>query len=77
MENRIKNVMSAVFRVPVGSLGDAPSQGTLDVWDSLSHMQLVVALEEEFGVSFDDEDILQMQSLAEITAVLERCSGKG
>jgi len=39
-------------------------------WDSLGHMSLVLALEQTFGVSLGDEDVLEIGSYASAAAVL-------
>ena len=39
-------------------------------WDSLGHMSLVIALEQTFGVSLGDEDVLEIDSYASAAAVL-------
>jgi acyl carrier protein len=39
-------------------------------WDSLGHMSLVIALEQAFGVSLADEDVLEIDSYASAAAVL-------
>src|SRR4051794_36015456 len=39
-------------------------------WDSLGHMSLVIALEQAFGVSLGDEDVLEIDSYASAAAVL-------
>ena len=54
IENRIKNVMSAVFDLQVGEINDNTALHNIESWDSLKHMNLIVALEEEFGVKLDD-----------------------
>ncbi|MFZ6024740.1 MAG: acyl carrier protein [Bacteroidota bacterium] len=71
MKNQIKNVMSAVFRVPVESIGDDASPDTIENWDSLKHMNLIVALEEEFDIEFNDEEILDMANYKIIYATLQ------
>jgi acyl carrier protein len=60
MENRIKKVMSAVFEIPVEQINNESSPDNIELWDSLRHMQLVVALEEEFNIRFEDEEISEM-----------------
>jgi acyl carrier protein len=55
--NRIKQVMSVVFEVPLDSIGDDASTDNIDNWDSLRHLNLILALEEEFGVSIPDEEV--------------------
>lgn len=39
-------------------------------WDSLGHMSLVLALEQAFGVSLGDEDVLEIDSYTSAAAVL-------
>ena len=60
MENRIKKVMSAVFEIPVEEINNESSPDTIESWDSLKHMQLVVALEEEFEIKFEDDEIVEL-----------------
>ena len=58
MENiKIKQVMSAVFEIPVESIVDDPSSDNIENWDSLRHLNLILALEEEFGVSIPDDEV--------------------
>jgi acyl carrier protein len=64
MRERIKQVIKDTL-----DLDDVPddiSQKTCVEWDSMHHLQLVVALEMEFDISFEPEDIGFMKSLFEI-----------
>ena len=74
MENklaeRIKKVMSAVFEIPVEQITEDSSPDNIGSWDSLKHMNLVVALEEEFEVEFTDDEILEMMNYALIKSIL-------
>ena len=54
---KIKQVMSAVFEIPVESIADDASSDNIENWDSLRHLNLILALEEEFGVSIPDEEV--------------------
>ena len=71
MENQIKNVMSSVFGILAESISNDASPDTIENWDSLKHMNLIVALEEEFDVEFDDEEILDMANYKIIYATLQ------
>ena len=58
MENiKIKQVMSLVFEVPLEFIADDASSDNIENWDSLRHLNLILALEEEFGVSIPDEEV--------------------
>ena len=54
---KIKQVMSAVFEIPVESIVDYASSDNIENWDSLRHLNLILALEEEFGVSIPDDEV--------------------
>ncbi len=41
-----------------------------ETWDSLVHMALVTELESIFGVTLSDDDIMTMDDLAGVVAVL-------
>lgn len=72
MEDRIKKVMSAVFEVPVEEINDKSSPDTIESWDSLKHMNLVLALEEEFDVYFNDEEIVEIMNYSLIKIILSK-----
>ncbi len=55
LNERIKNVMGAVFEIDPKMITDTASPGDVEKWDSLRHMNLVLALEDEFKVRFPDE----------------------
>ena len=60
MKNKIKNVISSVFDVNINEISDDTSPDCLDNWDSMGHMNLIVALEEEFNILFDEDEITEM-----------------
>jgi acyl carrier protein len=67
---RIRGVVADVFGVKVDSLVDGSSPDTIPEWDSLGHINLVLALESEFDVSLGPEDALDMLSVGLIGRVL-------
>ena len=58
MDNmKIKEVMSVVFEITLESISDDSSYDNIENWDSLRHLNLILALEEEFEVSIPDEEV--------------------
>lgn len=57
IEDRIKNIMSVVFEISIQEINDKSSKDTITSWDSLKHMNLVIALEEEFEMEFSESEI--------------------
>lgn len=72
MESRIKNVMAAVFEISVEEINDQTSPDSIDSWDSLNLMNLVVSLEEEFDIQFDDQDIVEMLNFKLICEIIKQ-----
>lgn len=64
MENRILEIMRSVFQTD--DIDETCSQRNCEKWDSMNHMNLIVELEMEFGVSFEPEEIAQMRSYDEV-----------
>ena len=55
--DRIKNTMSIVFEIPVEDIKENSSADTIENWDSLRHLNLILGLEEEFEVSIPDDEV--------------------
>ena len=70
-EMLLKQVMGSVLSVDPATIGPDSSNDTIKSWDSLKHMNLVLALEEEFGVSIPDEEAANITSYALIKLVIE------
>lgn len=72
MLDRIKEVMAGAFQIAPEQIPDDADTDNLEAWDSLGHMQLMLALEAEFGVSIPTETMLELLSLQEIESYLKR-----
>jgi acyl carrier protein len=70
-EAMLQQVMGAVLNVPPATIEQSSSMDTIKAWDSLRHMHLVLALEEEFKVSIPDEEAANITSYALIKLVLQ------
>jgi acyl carrier protein len=60
MVDKIKEIMASVFKCEKSDIDENSSPDTIEKWDSLGHMNLVVALEEEFGVVFSEDETVEM-----------------
>lgn len=76
-DERVKKVMAEVFGVDQNTIDNDASPGSIEQWDSLRHMNLVVGLEEEFDVRFPDESISEMVSFNLIVFHLRALSNGG
>lgn len=71
IDERIKDVMSGVFGVDAETLNEESSQDNVEGWDSIKHLDLIVSLEEEFGVSIPIEEVGNLTNFKYIKLTLE------
>jgi len=71
MEERIKKVLSEVLKIKISKINAKSSPDNIESWDSLKHVYLVVALEEEFKVSFSSDDIIKMLNFKLIKLIIK------
>ncbi|EXI73308.1 MAG TPA: acyl carrier protein [Candidatus Accumulibacter phosphatis] len=72
IEGRFFRILSSLLQVPLEQLGHDTSRKSCQAWDSLKHMHLVLALEEEFGIEFDDAEIADLNSAAALLDAVSR-----
>ena len=68
--NSLQNIFRDVFDDEQLQLRDELSPETLEAWDSLGHIRLISALEDELQLNFTLDEIEAMNSVAKILAVL-------
>ena len=69
---RLHRTIAQILGVPAADIDDSSSPEQLSTWDSLNHLNLVMALEQEFGLSLSIEDALEMRTVGSIRTVLAR-----
>lgn len=72
MKERVLSIVSNIMNWPLKNIHEDSSPEDIDTWDSLNQINLVLALEEEFGVKFTDVQIVEMLSVQSIIETLER-----
>ncbi|SFO29845.1 acyl carrier protein [Nitrosospira briensis] len=63
IENRTRDVMMKVLQIAPQDISPDISRKNRPAWDSLKHMNLMLALEDEFGIEFSDKEIVELNSL--------------
>jgi acyl carrier protein len=70
LEARVIALVARELGVPEGSITSATSSGDIENWDSLGHLQVCMALEADFGVSPELEELAELDSVAAIVDYL-------
>lgn len=68
--NRVASVFGEVFAVDSGVVTRETVPDDIEKWDSLGHMKMVEALEEEFDLHFELDDMMEMVSVDQILEIL-------
>jgi len=71
ISERVRAIAADVLVIDSGLLTDESSPEDFDVWDSVQHLSLVLALEEQFGLQFEPEEIDRMRSIGGIVRIVE------
>ena len=72
MKNKIVDVVSKATKLKPGFLMENTSE---QLWDSLTHFEIILLLEETFDVRLDSNYIAAMRSVDAIVEVLQRIPG--
>ncbi|MCS7248434.1 MAG: acyl carrier protein [Anaerolineales bacterium] len=71
LTNRIREALSLALQVPIEGISDDLAFGDLPQWDSMGHMEVMMRLEESFGIEINAETIAALTSVAAIRQYLE------
>jgi acyl carrier protein len=69
--NRVQRILADLFHIPAEQITLISSPELIENWDSLNHLNLVLAIEQEFGVQLMPEEIDQLLSVEHIIALLD------
>jgi acyl carrier protein len=72
IEPTLKNILSEVFSQNNICLDD--SIDTIEEWDSMLHMELIIALEESYSIRIEPEDIV---TLTDVKSIQDYLNNKG
>ena len=70
MELKLVKIMAPIFEVEESVISEDASPENIETWDSLAHMSLVLALEEEFGIQFTEDQIVESFSFKALVDIL-------
>ena len=76
-EDRLKAVVGSMLGLDPAAIDDQTSTDTVPAWDSIRHMNLIIALEEAFGITIPDDDVVTMTSYPIIRATVSEQLGDG
>ena len=69
---RVKEIFREELELDDLVLTDETTADDVEEWDSLSHIQLVAAMEEAFGIEFKSREILSWENIGDLINSIEK-----
>lgn len=73
---RVNAVFQDVFDDETITVNDSTTANDIDDWDSLEHMNLIAAIEDEFGVRFTMGEVTGMKNVGAMVDIIMNRAGK-
>ncbi len=68
---QVRDIASDIFGIRADKITPLSSPQTIDNWDSLQHLNLVLALEEKFNLQLSPEEIEEIKSIGAGAKLIE------
>jgi acyl carrier protein len=69
-EDKVRNIFREVFDNDQLEIYDAMQAKDVPTWDSLTHITLIMAIEDEFGIKFSTREVMGFQNVGEMMQCL-------
>lgn len=69
MEQKIIKIITRILEVDIEDVEMDTAIGDLPEWDSLNHLRIITALEEEFGVKYAQSDLAELEDVSDLVAL--------
>jgi acyl carrier protein len=73
LSDRLAGVVAAVLGISEAQAASASAE-LVPAWDSIAHLNLVLAVEQEFDVHFSTDEIAELDSVARIREALDQAA---
>ena len=67
---RLNSVFRDVFDDDSITVTEATTAADIDGWDSLMHITLISAVEDEFDISFNMKDVVKMKNVGDMADII-------
>ena len=73
----LTEVFREIFDDPKLTVGPGTTAKNIPDWDSLAHIQLMVAIEQVFGMRFNTGEVASLNNVGEMVALISSKTSKG
>jgi acyl carrier protein len=69
--SRVQTAFKSAFDVDPKTISINTTPDEVAAWDSMGHVTLASSLEKEFGLTFDVDDLMEMENVKEICRIVQ------
>jgi acyl carrier protein len=74
--NKVQIAFQSAFDIDPASINMNTTPDNITAWDSMGHVTLASSLEKEFGLTFDVDDLMEMENVKEICRIVASKLGR-
>ncbi len=72
VDERLSEIVAKVLLLDGDQLKDDIRRKDYEPWDAMAHLVLISEVENEFGVTFEDEEVVEIWTVGDLRAALAR-----
>ena len=65
-------IVSKILLIDESKIADDLKRADLESWDSMTHLILISELEQNFNITFNDDDIASIASIQDLKVALKK-----
>lgn len=70
--NQVQEIFRDIFDDQELSISEVTTSADIEEWDSLEHINLIVAMEKIFNIKFNIEEVGELKNVGEMISLIER-----
>lgn len=75
MTDQLRQIVADVLDLPLAEVTDELGPAVTHLWDSLGHLRIVTAIEDELGIQFTMEEIQSIDGFAKLRGMVSAKRG--
>ena len=70
IKNKVCEIVAGICGVEVSEVSENSTVGDFPQWDSVGHLSILSSVEEAFDISFEPEEMMEMEDVKDIVAAV-------
>jgi acyl carrier protein len=72
LDEKLTEIVALVLLLETDEVSDDIKRGELEAWDSMAHLVLISEVENSFGITFEDDEIVEIYTVSDLKESLKR-----